>query len=88
MFAVRTKLLPCTDTKGTRIKATMYVGDGKLSATVAYDHAMRAFDNHRMACQALLLKTHNPVLQLWSGGHLGPGEYAWVREDFVASDRA
>lgn len=88
MFAIRTKVLPCTDTKGTRIKASMKYCGVHVTTTVAYDHAHRAFANHKIACRALLLKASLPVCGLWSGGELNAGEYAWVRHDLIDADRA
>jgi hypothetical protein len=52
MQAIRTVILPATNTRGTRVKATAAAG----TTTLAYDHALR-FDteaNHRKAAETLI----------------------------------
>jgi hypothetical protein len=50
MKAISTKYLPCTNYRGTRIKA--FDMDGN-SVVVSYDHALSGEDVHRVAAEAL-----------------------------------
>ncbi len=71
--AIHTKYYGATNYRGSRIRATAEVG----SVTVAYDHAMDVYDNHRAAALALVEKYGWD--RDWVGGSLpGPG-YAFVR---------
>jgi hypothetical protein len=71
MQAIRTRKVPATNTRGARIQAkcearALYVG---------YDHALNLDDNHKAACEALLL-----VMQ-WSPKRVGgvfAHDYYWV----------
>lgn len=55
-----TRIVPATDTKPTRVIARFGdVGWGPKSATVAFDYALRAEDNHFNACRKLWME--------WSG---------------------
>lgn len=52
MQAIVTKFLPCTNTRGSRIKAWCDRG----SITVSYDHGLSDDDTHKAAAQALCRK--------------------------------
>lgn len=49
---IRTKYLPCTDRRGSRVKAWCLRG----SLTVQWESALNVEDNHKGACDALRLK--------------------------------
>jgi hypothetical protein len=71
--AIHTKYYGPTNYRGSRIRATAEVG----SVTVAYNHAMDVYNNHRAAALALAEKYR--WVADWVGGALpGPG-YAFVR---------
>ena len=53
MKAIFTKLLPCTNFKGSRVKA--YDSDGNQK-TLSWDHAGNTDDNHQAAAVALCHK--------------------------------
>lgn len=56
MIAIKTKLIPATDTKGTRIRATLPLDtSGRISrsTTISYDYDFDELHNHRMAAWAL-----------------------------------
>ena len=52
MQAIQTKYLPCTDRKGSRIKATCAAG----SITIPYPHDFSGQATHRQAAEALAHK--------------------------------
>lgn len=52
MAIIKTKYLPCTDTRGSRIKATCQAG----SVSIPYDHSLSGADLHWEAVKALLAK--------------------------------
>lgn len=67
--AIETRYLGPTNTRPGRIKATAWAG----SATVEYDHALNAEDNHRAAAMALAAKHAKHAQQyggksIWSEG--------------------
>jgi hypothetical protein len=53
MIAIHTKYLPCTNTKGSRIKAYTFSG---LSATVPYPHELSGEAVHFAAVKELIRK--------------------------------
>jgi hypothetical protein len=55
MDAIITAFIPATNTRGSRVKATT-MGLRKASATIGYDHALNAHDNHRAAAECLITK--------------------------------
>jgi uncharacterized protein (DUF1501 family) len=55
MDAIETRFMGATNTRGSRIKATT-LGNNVQSVTVAYDHALNAWDNHRAAAETLIQK--------------------------------
>lgn len=63
MQAIITKYLGPTNSRGSRIKATAWVG----SVTVSYDHALDSVDNHRAAAMALADK-FNFRVSAWACG--------------------
>ena len=69
MRTISTRFLPTTNTKPTRIKAT--VSEGKQSVTVSYDHGMNAEQNHKAVATALMHKLGWEGRML--GGHTGTG---------------
>jgi hypothetical protein len=87
MKAISTKYLPCTNSRGARIKA--FDMDGN-SVTVSYDHALSGEDVHRVAAETLRDKMH------WKGELIGGavkgGSYVFVfdagRADLLAAVKA
>jgi hypothetical protein len=77
MDAIETRYLGATNTRSGRIKATT-LGNNVQSVTVAYDHALNSFDNHRAAALALLTKLQ------WPGVAFIPGStrtgYVWAAD--------
>lgn len=53
MKAIITKYLPCTDTRGSRIKASDEDGN---SVTIPYPHELSGEEKHRAAADALCKK--------------------------------
>lgn len=73
--AIKTQYKPVTNTQPSRIVAS---AEGGLRATVAYDHAYDAEENHRRAMLALVAKMG------WKGDFVGGGfgtHYVWVDDD-------
>lgn len=60
MIAIKTKLIPATDTKGTQIRATVVSDLGNIGkpVTVGYDYELGDRENHEAACLALR-QTHS-----------------------------
>ena len=58
MIAIHTKFIPCTNTKGSRIKAyTVGFGDSKgFTATIGYPHELSYHLSHFEAVKALVAK--------------------------------
>jgi len=53
---IRTRYIPCTDTKGSRVKAYTRSGrKGEPSLVISYDHGLNASGNHSKAAAALAL---------------------------------
>jgi hypothetical protein len=52
MQAIKTYFLPCTNYRGSRIKAIAEAG----SVTLSYDHGLNSDDNHIKAREALCAK--------------------------------
>lgn len=52
MQAIKTKYLPATNYKGSRIKAEYYDG----SIVISYDYSMSIVDLHRLAATKLIAK--------------------------------
>lgn len=80
--AIRTKFLGATNTKGSRIKATVE-GDIPGSVTLPYDYALDQFPNHKRAAQALADKFFNTYVTQEEPIELVAGAvdrgYIWVR---------
>ena len=76
MQAIQTKFLPCTNYRGSRVKAWAECG----SITVEWDHALNVDENHERAAKALALKLDwiNPNYGTLVGGCLPIGGYAFV----------
>lgn len=75
MQAIITKFLPCTNTKGSRIKATCQAG----SIIIDYPHELSGMDCHAKAAYALLSKMHWDYKLV--GGQLPSHDYAFVMLD-------
>lgn len=80
MKAIQTKYLPCTDYKGSRIKA--YDGDGN-SITISYPHELSGMDAHEKAAKALCTKMN------WTGKLIGGGlnkgyVFVFAPQDWIA----
>ena len=73
MYAITTKFLPCTNTKGARIKATTEAG----SITLDY-HNIEASDKHEYAAQRLLEKLKLDNRYYLQGGTLPRGGQVFV----------
>ena len=58
MIAIHTKFIPCTNTRGSRIKAyTVGFGDHKgFTATISYPHELSGVACHFEAVKALVAK--------------------------------
>lgn len=76
MKAIITKFIPCTNTKGAKIKAT--TGKGGQSLIINYPHELSTDEAHRAAAQALCDKMKWPG-NLIDGG-LETGEQVFVFE--------
>ena len=76
MKAIITKFIPCTDTKGSRIKAS--TGTGGQSIMISYPHELNADEAHLSAAQALCdkMKWSRKLIQ----GGLETGESVFVFE--------
>lgn len=80
-MTIQTKLLPATNTRGSRIKATYGAPHLKRTVTVSFDHALSATENHRRAMQELCAKHH-----LKADSHVGDtfaGAMYWVNKHFT-----
>lgn len=78
MQAITTKVLPPTDTKGTRIKAKAASG---LSVTLSWNYEWDELDNARCAVRELIRKKGNDG---WHGTWLAAATadgYVFVRDD-------
>ena len=73
MQAIITKYLGPTNHRGSRIKATGWVG----SATVSYDYGLDTVGNHKAAAQAICNKLNNAPHVIEEG--------AWVIETWAAT---
>lgn len=74
--AIQVKYLPCTNFRGTRVKATAAAG----SVTLGYDHALNIGQNAEAAMLALVKKfgwDEHPAT--WQAGVLPSGDYVFVR---------
>ena len=87
MDAIQTKKLSATNTRGSRIKATLV---GETSIILSYNYAISDVSNHREAALALLEKLHSldtqapneQAVNRWrwklATGVLADGSYAHV----------
>ncbi|UOW66355.1 hypothetical protein vBAspATola_12 [Aeromonas phage vB_AspA_Tola] len=74
--AIQVKYLPCTNTLGTRVKATAAAG----SVTLAYDYALGVGQNAEAAMLELVNKFGlDEYPATWQGGVLPSGDYVFVR---------
>ena len=74
--AIQTKFLPCTNYRGSRVKAWCQAG----SVVLSWDHALNVEENHEKAAKALAAKvdwTHERYGVL-VGGALPDGGYAFT----------
>ena len=53
---VKTKFVPCTNTKGTRVTASSNTPSGKCRVTLGWDHMHDGIGNHYLAAEALAEK--------------------------------
>jgi len=65
MKAILTKYLPCTNTKGSRIKAWT---EGGNQITIPYPHELSGQDVHELAAQSLVDKMEWKNIKLYGGG--------------------
>jgi hypothetical protein len=78
MKAIQTKYLPCTNTKGSRIKAWT---EGGNSITIGYPHELpQGEEAHKKAAEALKAKLGWVGCSLVGGG-LSHGRYCFVMID-------
>ena len=75
MGTIETKLLPSTNNRGYRVKAT---ASGGASITIAQDHTLEECDKHAKAALALLRKLDWKGRMI--GGHTKDG-MVWVFAD-------
>ena len=73
MQAITTKFIPCTDTRGSRVKATAQAG----SVTLGWDHSKNPADNHKAAAMALV-KKYKWFYGEWMSAELPNGSSVWV----------
>lgn len=75
MQAIQTKFLPCTDARGSRVKAWVEAG----SVTIGWDHALNVEENHKAAAERLRQKLgwDTPNYGNIIGGSLPSGGYAF-----------
>lgn len=76
MQAIQTKYLPCTNIRGSRIKASCERG----SLTIPYPHELNGDEVHREAVRQLLERF---VSDDWKERSIPPSNNAWKR-DFVS----
>jgi len=67
MKAIQTKYLPCTNSRGSRIKAIAEGGDKPHTITIPYPHELSGMDCHAAAAVALCQKMN------WGGTLIGGG---------------
>lgn len=72
--AITTKVLPATNTKGKRIKATDWTGQ---SVTLPFRENETEYANHRAACKAYIVKMQWDNICYWVAGCMKDG-WAWV----------
>lgn len=73
-FAIQTKYIDPSNTKGSRIKAF----DGMRSVTVPYNHALSEYSAHKRAAWEFCKKYH--LTGKYTGGALNKG-YVFVKSD-------
>jgi hypothetical protein len=73
MQAITTKFIPCTNTRGSRVKATAQAG----SVTLSWDHARSPSGNHQAAAVALVDK-YKWYYGKWISAELPDGSSVWV----------
>jgi len=70
---IRTKYLGPTNTKGSRIKASVLDnGTFALSSTVSWDYSVDTEENHVNAALALLAKVNQAFADKYTGGVIQP----------------
>ena len=84
MQSIHVKYLPCTDTKGSRIKATCAAG----SLTISYPHELSGQAVYRAAAEALAQKLGwtGPYYGDLHGGYLPDGSYCFVFDNAQSKD--
>jgi len=79
MKAIQTRYLPCTDHRGSRIKAS---AEGVKSLTIGYPHECDSYHAHKKAAQALADRQAKDTGYCWklplAGGSLPNGDMAWI----------
>jgi hypothetical protein len=77
MYAILTKYLGPTDSRGSRVSASF----SSRRLTIVWDDALNVDENHRAAAQAMLKKlSHESGIEAWACGELPGGGYVWVRK--------
>lgn len=66
MQAIRTKYLPPTNVRGSRVKAMAHAG----SITIGWDCSLNTDDNHWAAAEALIKKMKWDHVRIQGYGHL------------------
>ena len=68
-FAIKTKLIPATDTRGTALKAAVVGEAGQCGrpATISFDYELSVKDNHSAALAALRAMYQMPLTSEFVG---------------------
>lgn len=83
MSVIITKFLPATNTQGTRVKASLAKGWGKVTPlTVHWDYAKSGWENHRDVAQAFAGLAGRPGQYLTVDA--GASGYTFARETAVS----
>lgn len=84
MQAITTKFLPCTNYKGSRVKASCERG----SLTISWDHGLNAEDNHIKAVETLCNKFVGEDIVKYGADSKSPWNnkkaYGWLKNGMVA----
>ena len=77
LSAITTKILPATNTRGTRVKATA----ARVGLIRAWDYELSAEQNHHAAARELWASLGWHSIGPLLGGCPGNGNYVWVMDN-------